>query len=335
MRRLMMILTLVLPLIAQGQQQPAECRRSLKLMGSAFVITALSTEVTEAYVAIDSAIAEIQRIESLISSWDPMSQTSLINANAGNQPVKVSKELYDLVVRAKKISELTDGAFDISFSSITPVWHFDGRMTELPNENAIAASIKLINYKHIILNEKDTTVYLKKDGMRIGFGAMGKGYAANRAAALMQRMGINAGVVNAGGDIYCWGDEGNGEPWQILIAHPEDKAKIAAKLNITDMAVVTSGNYEKFIEVGGKRYSHIIDPLTGWPAQGLTSVTIICPDAELADALATSVFVLGVDDGMYFVEQLQGIECVLIDDSGAVHTSSGIDQHLQTQKEQE
>lgn len=331
MRRLTYIFLLFLPLAIFGQEH----RKQLKLMGSAFVITAVHDDEALAYAAIDSAIAEIERIEALISSWRPNSQTSLINAQAGKGPVKVDFELFELIQRSIKISELTNGAFDISFSSLTPIWHFDGTMTELPDSATVAESVSLINYKDIVLDEAASTVFLKRQGMRIGFGAMGKGYAANRAATVMQLMGVKAGVVNAGGDIYCWGAQADGTAWPILIAHPDKRDGIAAKLNITDMAVVTSGNYEKFIEVGGKRFSHIIDPLTGWPAQGLKSVTIICADAELADALATSVFVLGLDDGMYLIEQLNEVECVLIDDAGKVWTSAGIEQLLLTEKGQE
>ncbi|MFQ5674332.1 MAG: FAD:protein FMN transferase [bacterium] len=299
-------------------------KKILRLMGSRFEITAVSAEEKKALAAIDAAIAEIRRIEKLISSWNSDSETSVINRNAGIQPVRISAELFDLIARSLKVSRLTEGAFDISFAAMDKIWQFDGKVHELPDESLVQAAVAKVNYRDIILEKKDTTVFLRRRGMKIGFGAIGKGYAANKARAIMKKMAIQSGLVNAGGDLIAWGKETESNGWQIGIADPKDRDSILAWLEVSDMAVVTSGNYEKFFLANGKRYAHIIDPRTGFPAAGLKSVTIVCPDAELADALATAVFVLGEIRGLELIDKLNGIEGLVINDNDEIKTSKNL-----------
>jgi thiamine biosynthesis lipoprotein len=294
-------------------------------MGSRFKIIAVSDDSIPAKNGIDAAISEIQRIEELISSWDSASQTSLINLNAGIKPVKVDKELFDLIKRSKKVSKLTDGIFDISYASVDKIWKFDGSMNQMPDSASVAASVSKINFRDIILDEKKNTVFLKKNGMKIGFGAIGKGYAANQAKRIMIELGIKNGVVNAGGDLISWGTQAGGQPWQIAVTDPKDKSKNLGWLNCSETAVVTSGNYEKFIEINGRKYSHIINPKTGYPAFGTRSVTIICPNAELADALATAVFILGKKDGINLINKIKGVECLLVTQNDELVYSSGLE----------
>jgi len=290
-------------------------------MGSRFEVVAVHEKEHYRTQAINAAITEIQRIESLITSWDMHSETSKINANAGIQPIKVSEELFNLIERTIKVSELTNGAFDISFNSLDPIWIFDGRTMQSPDSATIKASVDKINYKNILLNRNDHTVYLNKKGMKIGFGAIGKGYAANRAKKVMLDHGIQHGLINAGGDLIAWGKQENGQPWQIGIADPSKEKEYIAWLEIKDMSVVTSGSYEKYVVIAGETYGHIIDPKTGWPVKNIRSVTLVSPDAELSDALATSVFVLGVKDGIDLVNQLKNVECLIIDDQNKIWTS--------------
>ncbi len=302
-------------------------------MGSRFEFTAVARDSTSALAGIEAGIKEVRRIEKLISSWDLQSQTSKVNDAAGLAPVVVDKELYDLVKRSKKISELTQGAFDISYASMDKIWKFDGSVQSLPAKGDIAQSVSSINYQNVILDPGNVTIFLKEKGMKIGFGAIGKGYAANRAKAVMQNHGIENGVVNAGGDLITWGQRDNNKSWRIGIADPKDKTKMISWLDVSDMAVVTSGNYEKYVIIDGQRYAHIIDPRTGMPAKGLKSVTIICTDAELADALATSVFVLGKENGLHLIDQLKGIEGLLITDTDEMITTKNL--HLNYYKNQE
>nr|WP_121068702.1 FAD:protein FMN transferase [Maribacter vaceletii] len=296
----------------------------MKLMGSRFDITVVAKDSIKASSYITLAVSEITRIEKLISSWDKNSETTLVNKNAGIAPVKVSKELYDLIERSISISKLTDGAFDISYASMDKIWQFNGSMTQMPNTKQIKQSVAKVGYKNIILNKEKSTVYLKQEGIKIGFGAIGKGYAADKAKALLVKKGVASGIINASGDMNTWGKQPNGEEWKVAITNPMNKNKAFALLPITNGAVVTSGNYEKFVMLNGKRYSHIIDPRTGYPSSGIISVTVFAPKAELADALATSVFVMGKEVGLNRINQLPNIECVIVDDIGKVSTSKNI-----------
>jgi thiamine biosynthesis lipoprotein len=305
-----------------GQQN---FKRTLKLMGSRFDITVVAKDSTEGNIFIDLAVDEVSRIEKLISSWDPESQTSEINRNAGIKPVGVDEELYTLIGRCVELSRLTVGAFDISFASMDKIWKFDGSMTEMPSEENIKTSVAKVGYKNIILDPENLTVFLKLPGMKIGFGAIGKGYAADKAKKLLIENGVQAGIINAAGDMNTWGNQSDGENWQVAITNPLDKNKAFAILPIKEGAVVTSGNYEKYVNFNGIRYSHIVDPRTGYPATGIISATVFAPKAELADALATSVFVMGIEAGLNFIDQLPKIECILIDEKGAIHKSKNIE----------
>lgn len=299
-------------------------QRTLKLMGSRFDLTVVAENQTQGNAYLDMAIDEISRIERLISSWDPNSQTSKINQNAGVAPVKVDQELFNLIARAIKISKLTQGAFDISYASMDRIWKFDGSVTEMPSEEAIKQSVAKVGYQNIVLDQENGTVFLAKEGMKIGFGAIGKGYAADMAKALLMKNGVDSGIINASGDLNAWGTQPDGKDWMVAIVNPLNKEKVFSWLPVKDQAVVTSGNYEKFVILNGERYTHIIDPRTGYPSKGVRSATIFTANAELADALATSIFVMGVDTGLDFVNQLKGVECILVDDNNKIITSKNI-----------
>ncbi len=303
-------------------QQPY--KKALKLMGCDFEITVVATNENKANQYIDLAVNEIRRIEKLISSWDVTSQTSEVNRNSGKKPVKVDKELFNLINRSVHISKLTDGAFDISYASMDKVWKFDGSMTEMPSESVIKKSVAKVGYQNIIVNKEKQTIFLTKKGMKIAFGAIGKGYAADKAKALLIKHGVTSGIINASGDLSTWGVKPNGDQWKVAITNPMDKNKSFALLPVFNVAVVTSGNYEKFVKFNGKRYAHIINPKTGYPATGIISVSVFAPKAELADALATSIFVMGIEVGLDRINQLPQVECIIINDKGSIITSDNI-----------
>ena len=299
-------------------------KKTLKLMGSRFDITVVANSEKEGNQYIDLAVAEISRIEKIISSWDPNSQTSDINKNAGIKPVKVSEELFNLIERSLAISKLTSGAFDISYASMDRIWKFDGSMKTMPSEENIKESVSKVGYKNIILNKEEHSVFLKLKGMKIGFGAIGKGYAADKAKALLITKGVKAGIINASGDLNAWGTQADGKNWMVAITNPLNKEKAFSWMPVINSAVVTSGNYEKFVRLNGVRYSHIIDPRTGYPSTGIISVSIFTKNAELADAISTSIFVMGVATGLDFINQLKGVECIIVDENNKVHTSKNI-----------
>jgi thiamine biosynthesis lipoprotein len=285
----------------------------------------MTSDAGYANTCIDAAVEEIRRIEKLLTTFKDDSDTNRINALAGICAVTVEREVLKLIQRCLKISDITQGSFDITYGSIDKrLWNFDKEMKSLPDAGIAKKSVRLINYKNVIVNEKECTVFLKEKGMRIGFGGIGKGYAAEKAKSVLQLMDIRSGVVNAAGDLTAWGFQANDEPWTIGIADPDSRHHPFSSLNITNMAIATSGNYEKYVVINGKKYSHTIDPKTGLPVSGIKSVTIIAPNAELADALATPVMVMGINAGMHLINQLPGTGCIIIDDNNKLYTSSNI-----------
>ena len=297
----------------------------MKLMGNQFEISIVAEQDNFAQQKINEAVAEISRIEQLFTTFKPDSQTNKINESAGIAPVKVDLEVFQLIQRAIRISEISQGAFDITYGSLDKrFWNFDTHMDSLPNPTDAKKAVALINYKNVILNAVEQTVFLKENGMRIGFGGIGKGYAADRARKILQDAGVKNGIVNASGDLVTWGNQPDGKPWTVGIADPEHQLKAFSYLNISNMAIATSGSYEKYAIINGKKYSHTIDPHTGFPVGGIKSVSIICPQAELADALATPVMVMGVKVGLNLINQLKNVACIIIDDDHKLYTSKNI-----------
>ncbi|MCD1117634.1 FAD:protein FMN transferase [Chryseobacterium turcicum] len=302
-----------------------EFKRPQILMGNAFEITVVSDDENSANQHIDVAIDEIRRIEKLLTTFSEESQTNLINRNAGIKPVKVDWEIFDLIERSLRISKITDGYFDISYGGIDKsFWNFDREMKELPNPELIKDHLKLVNYQNIILDRENQTVFLKEKGMRIGFGGIGKGYAAEMAKQMLQNRGVTSGIVNASGDLTTWGNQADGKPWTIGIADPDNAKQPFSYMNITDMAVATSGNYEKFVVINGKKYSHTINPKIGMPVSGVKSVTIFCPNAEIADAMATPVSIMEIDVALNMINQINHLECIIIDDRDKIYSSQNI-----------
>lgn len=300
-------------------------KRKLSMLGSPFEMTVVAKDTVQGNYYIDLAVAEVKRVEYLISDWIPTTQISQINKNAGIKPVKVDKEVFDLVGRAIKVSQITSGAFDISYASMDKIWKFDGSMKEMPTQEAIKKSVSKIGYQNIILDPKEQTIYLKNERMKLGLGGIGQGYIADKVKELLFSKGCTSGIVNVSGDINAWGKQPDGKPWTVGIVNPLNKNKIFATFPLENSAVETSGNYEKFVVFNGIRYSHIIDPRTGYPAKGVVSVSVFAKQTEIADALATGIFVLGVEVGLDLVNQLKGIECIMVDDKGKIHSSKGID----------
>jgi thiamine biosynthesis lipoprotein len=299
--------------------------KGLRLMGNHFELSVLGGEEQWALERIDDAITEIRRIEALLTTFQETSQTNLINTNAGIKPVRVDKEVFDLIERSLRISAMTQGAFDITYGSIDKkLWNFDITMTTLPDPKIARSMIRLINYRNVVLDGENHTVYLREKGMRIGFGGIGKGYAADRARIVLQHAGVKSGIVNAAGDLTVWGKQADGKPWTIGVADPEKKDFPFASLQLTDVSVATSGSYEKYAVIGGKKYSHTIDPKTGYPVQGIKSVTIICNSGEIADAMATPVMVMGIKAGLHLINQLKDIACIIVDDNNRIFTSTNI-----------
>ena len=300
-------------------------KKNIRLMGNQFEFTLIDENENNANETFEIAIQEIKRIETLLTTFSDTSITYKINENAGVSPVIVDDEVFQLIKRCQFISKITQGAFDISYGSLDKrFWNFDLNMTSLPDPKVAKKAVELINYENILLNETDKTVFLKNKGMRIGFGGIGKGYAAEMAKKKLIENNVLNGIVNASGDLTAWGFQENGEAWTIGVADPNQRKSIFSTFKITNKAVATSGNYEKFITINNKRYSHTIDPKTGYPISGIKSVTILAENAEIADALATPVTVMGIEVGMNFINQLKTIGCIIIDDNDKSYFSNNI-----------
>ena len=300
-------------------------KEGMRLMGNHFEITVVADDADWAHACIAKAVAEIQRIEKLLTTYAEDSETNRINRAAGMEAVVVSDETCQLIQRSLRISSITQGAFDISYGSVDKrLWNFDTAMTSLPDPATAKKMVRLINYRNIILDPENKTVFLREKGMRIGFGGIGKGYAAEMAKKVLRETGVESGIVNASGDLTVWGFQPGGSPWTIGIVNPNFAGKIFSYMQVTNMAVATSGNYEKFIMVDGVKYSHTINPRTGLPIRGIKSVTIISPNAEIADAMATPVSIMGIKAGLEMINQIKDIEAIVIDDADRIYTTKNL-----------
>jgi thiamine biosynthesis lipoprotein len=294
-------------------------------MGSAFELLVVEEEESIGSRRLQEGVAEIRRIEALLTEFDPTSQTSLLNQHAGVSPVKVDPEVYQLLKRSLHLSHLTQGAFDVSAVALRSLYNFKERRAYRPGPDLLAGTLASVGHRHIRLSED--TAFLSKKGMRIGFGAIGKGYAADKVRALWKSRQVPAGVINASGDLTAWGVQPDGSPWRVGIADPRDPSTTILWLPVQDAAVATSGNYEQYFEIDGVRYSHNIDPRTGVPVRGVKSATVISPSAELSDALATAITVMGVSAGLYLIDQLPDVHGIIIDDKDRIFSSKNITQY--------
>ncbi|HPQ44493.1 MAG TPA: FAD:protein FMN transferase [Syntrophales bacterium] len=288
-------------------------------MGTLFELTVLKRGLSQekAVAAIESAFAEVKRLEQQMSERVPDSPIALAARYAGVRPVTVTDEILDVIEKSFTISEQTGGVFDISFKPLGRLWDVMNRK-EPPDDAQIKELLDLVNYTNILLDPVRKTIYLKKPGMAIGLGAIAKGYAVSRAAEKIVEAGITNFIVNAGGDLYFSGNR-DGEPWSCGIQDPDKNADVLLRLKIkSDCAVVTSGDYERFFMFKGRKYHHIIDPRTGYPGTGTKSVTVFAKDATVADAYATSFFLLGYDKSLELINTHKDVAFIMIDEKGHI-----------------
>jgi len=301
-------------------------RRTHDAMGTVFTLAvgdAVSDEVVDQ--ASEEAFAEIDRIEALISEWRPTSEISLVNAAAGQGSVLVSPETYACVERGVALSRITDGAFDLTWAALRGLWKFGPSATpRLPPPEAIAAALARVGWRDIALNPKARTIALRRPGMALGLGGIGQGYGVSRAVALLRARGLRAFIFDAGGDLYLAGEKTPGTAWTVGIQDPRDPSRLTAEVTARDEAVITSGDYERYFEVGGRRYHHIIDLRTGYPATESVSTTVFARDPTLADAFATACFVLGPQGCIAAARRLPGVEAAVFTPDGRVVTTRGV-----------
>ncbi len=310
------------PPVAGGQA--GVYRLSTTVMGTDLKMTISGVDERTANAAFAAAVKEMERIEQEMSEWRDGTDVSEINRLAGIRPVKVPSELIKMVSSAIVVSELTHGAFDISWAAMRGVWDFRPGHERVPDKAEVAQRLKLVDYRDIVVDPAKSTIFLKRKGMAIGLGAIAKGYAVDKAMEKFVKAGVRNAIIRAGGDMRVQGTDENGMPWVIGIKNPRKRNTLIAKLPVSNISVSTSGDYERFFIKDGVLYHHIMDPRTGYPARGCQSVTILAPDTMTSDALSTSVFVLGPKKGMELIRKLPGVEGLIVDAEGKVTASNGI-----------
>lgn len=328
-------LSLFTCLYACTPQKERVFRKSKILMDTLITITAVSDSSEKAEIAIDKAFSEIEKIDSLLNFFSDKSEVSEINRNAGRSPVRASPETIEVIEKAIYASKKTNSAFDVTIGNITALWDFHNKVK--PEDKAIKEKLPLVNYKNIVFDEHTSSIYLKKKGMLIDLGGIAKGYAADKAAEVMKRYGIRSGLVSVAGDIKAFGLRPDGKPWKVGIRNPRaiplsslngkgatgGSDDIMATIELTDMAISTSGDYERYFIVGDKRYHHILNPKTGYPSDECQSVSVIARDTAITDSLSTGIFVLGPKKGLKLLEET-GINGIIVGKDGKIHITSNL-----------
>lgn len=312
-----------------GSREPVLLKRAQLHMGTLVSITAVGPSETVAQTAITAGFQEIHRLEELLSTWIPTSELSRVNEAAGREPVTVGPETFTVLKRSLEMARLTNGGFNIAIGPAVEAWSVTER-EHIPNDSELDAIRPLVDLSQIQMDEVRRTVFLARSGMRMDVGGIGKGYAADRAAQVMQQAGALAGVVALSGDIVTFGQLPDGAKFPFGIRHPRKDGALLAVIELQDEAISTAGDYERFFERDGVRYHHILDPATLKPARACRSVTVVAREGTLADGLDTGIFVMGLDRGMELVERLPDVEAVIVDHEGTVHVSTGLRDRIRT-----
>jgi thiamine biosynthesis lipoprotein len=296
------------------------------IMGTSVRVELWDEHAAEGRAAIAAVMDEMRRIDNLMSPYKPDSELSRINREAAKHPVRISREQFDLIARAIEFSKLSGGLFDITFASVG--YMYDYRHGVEPSDAQIAQALPGINFRHLLLDRKQTTIQFAREGVRIDLGGIAKGYAVDLGIAVLEKRGIRHAIVQAGGDSRVLGDK-RGRPWNVAIRDPRNRQNVVAVIPLVDAAISTSGDYERyFIKKDGERVHHILDPKTGKSAHGVISVSVIAPDATTTDGLTKSVFLKAPKDGIAFIEGLKmpGVEAIIIDEHGTMYFSKGLQQ---------
>lgn len=310
-------------------------KKSRILMDTLVTINVVSDSEKAAETAMDKAFAEIDRLDKLLNFFSERSELSAINKNAGISPVTVSPDTRDLVEKALQVSEKTNGAFDATIGPVVSLWDFPNSPVKPPPASSIKEKLKLVNYHWVVIDKMKSTIFLKEKGMLLDLGGIAKGYAADRAVEALKTNGIKSGLVSVAGDIKAFGLKPGGDEWVIGIKNPRHKNKedeIIATVRLRDTAISTSGDYERYFIAEGRRYHHIIDPKTGYPAEGCQSVSIVTKDGFNTDAFSTGIFVLGPDKGMQALRE-SGFDGIIRDNKDNIHITPGLKDKIEFKRD--
>jgi FAD:protein FMN transferase len=320
-RQCLALLVLVCSVVHSAAVQAEWLYRDEAIMGTRCAVELWASDRSAGEAAMEAVFADMRRIDMLMSTYKQDSQVSRVNAGAAKAPVPVSKELFDLLVTAQEYSRLSSGVFDITYASVG--YLYDYRAHVRPDDKAIASALPGVDYRQLKLDPAKRTVAFGKPGMRIDLGGIAKGHAVDRGIQLLKARGFTHAMVNSGGDTRVMGDR-EGKPWMIGIRHPDRKDEVVLRMPLEDAAFSTSGDYERFFEEGGVRYHHILDPKTGRSPHAVRSVTIIASNATRTDGLSKTVFILGPEKGLAFINSLPDADAIVIAADGKVSYSKGL-----------
>jgi thiamine biosynthesis lipoprotein len=321
MRRILSIFVLALSLFAVTSARADWVRREETVMGTRIYVEAWHDNPVQGELALDAVMDNMRRIDRLMSHYRPDSQLSQINIHGGDGPVVVDPELFDLIQTSIHFSEISEGAFDITYASVGYLYDYARHVR--PTEVEIQKALPGVNYRHLVLDPQRHSVAFASPGMRIDLGGIAKGYACDRGVEILRGYGIEHAIVTAGGDSRLLGDR-RGRPWMVGIRHPDDKNRVVLSMPLSDVGISTSGDYERYFDDNGVRYHHIIDPKTGHSPSGVRSVTIIGPSATDTEGWSKSVFIKGPVEGLRLIEQYPGMDAVIVDKDGKVWYSKGL-----------
>ena len=313
-----------------------EYARENFIMDTLIRINVYSDEPELGRQALEEAFAEFARIDNLTNKFaeknlsDPeISDVYRVNKNAGVKPVQVSEDTLAMIERSNYFAGLCDGAFDVTVGPVMDLWGFGQTQYHVPSEKELKQKLALVEYRRLVVNKVQKTVFLPGKGMKIDLGGIAKGYATDMVVQKLRQMGIKSAMINVGGNIYALGSKPDGAPWRVGIQDPRDEKKIIAVLSVKDTAVVSSGDYERYFIRDGVRYHHILDPATGKPARKVTGTTILAPSATDADVLSTAIFVLGVGPGSKFVKKIPNVKAVFVDDRQYIAFSKELNKQIE------
>jgi len=328
-KRFLIHLAIILPLLLLTLAWPGAAPAELvshadarPLMGTLVTVTAEGSRRDVLEQGANAAYREMSRLSDMMNHYNPDSVVSAINRQAGVRPVTVPRELMEVLVMAQRVSERTDGAFDITVGAFKG-WRFNPENPAMPSAQEISRALPLVNYRHVILNQKNRTVLLKQPGMRIDLGGIAKLYILNAGMQVLKQHGIKQAMLNGGGDVTVMGTH-QGRPWRIGIRHPRREGELLATVELTRGWVVTSGDYERYFIRNGRRYHHILDPRTGYPADGPQQVTLVGNDLSHLNGFSSAIMVLGAEKGRGLLNRLAGVQGLIVAPDGRVWATLGM-----------
>ncbi len=323
MKRIAIALITSFLLMLSACERTVTVQKTEPIMGTDVTVTVVAPSEKAGESAIDAAMDEIKRLDSMMSLYKDESEITRVNLAAGEHSVTVSPEMIEMLEYAGRVSDLSGGVFDVTIGPLVVLWQMRLKEGTVPTDKEIKTVLSRVGYRDILIDRKGSTIFLTKKDMIMDFGGCAKGYAADRAAGVLKKRGIENALVSVAGDIRAMGKREDGKPWRIGIQHPREADKTLAVLELSDRSISTSGDYERFKIVRNKRYHHILDPRTGKPSQGTVSVTVVGDKGAIVDPLTTALFILGPEQGMKIVKEL-GYEAIFEDDKGNVVSTEGI-----------